>query len=177
MDNYITQFTEGEILSLGKALTGKSSTRIKKYEFVDDKLIVEYRVDRNAPKGTSVLERSKIYSIAAEFDDYGLDGLINSYYPLNIEKYFERYVSYMVKKCGKRYAEKLYQHHKQIIDEIQSISAFMLSKESKVKQNPKVSKLISLKATNLKADHSIELKRLRELINENLIEEEKINKI
>ena len=75
MDNYITQLTEGEILSLGKALTGKSSTRIKKYEFDNGKLFVEYRVDRNAPKGTSVLERTKIYSVSAEIEDYGFEYL------------------------------------------------------------------------------------------------------
>ena len=177
MDNYITQLTEGEILSLGKVLTGKSSTRIKKYEFDNGKLFVEYRVDRNAPKGTSVLERTKIYSVSAEIEDYGFEGLINSYYPLNIERYFERFVGFMIKKFGKEYAQNLYNHHKEIVDEIADVSAFMMSKLDKIKQNPKVSSVLHTKAINLKADHSIELKRLRNLINENLLEDEKINRI
>jgi len=171
----VKKLSENDILDLGKTLTGKSSTRLKKYEFKNGVLYADYRIDCNAPKGKSILERSKIYVVSAEFNDFGLDGTINSFYPLNKEKYFERFVGYMINRFGKDYAVELYNYHKQSIDEIKNIAKSMEMASSVARDNPDVASYFIEKSHNMKMDYEKKLAKLKELINENLHGNDKID--
>ena len=174
MNEYIAQLSDKDILDLGKMLTGKSSTRLKKYEFINGTLNSEFRVDKNAPKGTTILEHTKVYSVNAVFNDYGIDGTINSFYPLNSERYFEKFVEYMINRFGKEYAVNLYNHHKKILDEIDAVATLMESRTNYVNDNPMVLNLIKIKSANLRADYNKKLKDLQVLINNNLYGKDKI---
>lgn len=171
----VKQLSENDILDLGKTLTGKSSTRLKKYEFKNGVLYADYRIDCNAPKGKSVLEHSKVYSVQAEFNDYGLDGTINSFYPLNSQRYFERFVGYMINRFGKDYAVELYNYHKQSIDEIKNITKSMEMASKVAKDYPDVSIYLREKANNMQVDYGKKLTKLKTLINENLYGNDKID--
>ena len=171
----VKQLTENDIIDLGKMITGKASTRLKKYEFNNGCLYAEYRIDQNAPKGKSVLEHSKIFSINAEFNDYGLDGVINSFYPLNSQRYFERFVSYMINRFGKDYAIELYNYHKKSIDEIKHTAKSMEMASSVARDNPDISSYFAEKSHNMKMDYEKKLAKLKALINENLYGNDKID--
>jgi len=174
MNEFITELSEKDILDLGKTLTGKSSTRLKKYEFKDGTLCADFRIDCNAPKGTSVLEHSKIYAVSAEFNDFGMDGTINSFYPLNKERYFERFVIYMINRFGKDYAIKLYNHHKIIIEDIYAFSKDFERASTLAQDNPDVASYFLEKGHNMKMDYEKKLAKLKALINENLYGNDKI---
>ncbi len=171
----VKQLSENDILDLGKTLTGKSSTRLKKYELTNGVLYADYRIDCNAPKGKSVLEHSKIYNVLAEFNDYGLDGTINSFYPLNSQKYFERFVAYMINRFGKDYAIELYNYHKQSIDKISEIANLMERASDVARDNPDVANYLREKAHNMTMDYEKKLAKLKALINENLYGNDKID--
>lgn len=171
----VKQLSENDILDLGKTLTGKSSTRLKKYELKNGVLYVDYRIDCNVPKGKSALEHSKIYNVLAEFNDYGLDGTINSFYPLNSQKYFERFVTYMINRFGKDYAIELYNYHKQSIDEIKHTAKSMEMASSVARDNPDVSNYLREKSHNMAMDYEKKLAKLKALINENLYGNDKID--
>ena len=174
MGKYIMQLSENDVLNLGKKLTGKSSTRVKGYKIDNAKLSVNYRVDCNAPKGTSVLERSKIYSIDAVVGDFGIEGQLNTFYPLNTERYFERFVSYMVGRFGKEYAQELYAYHKSLIENIEQISIELAKAGDAAKENPSVANYFHMKATNMHVDYRLKLKNLQKIIQENLQSEDRL---
>ena len=174
MINYIKQLSEKDILDLGKTLTGKISTRLKKYEIKDGVLCVDFRIDQNVPKGKSVLEHSKIYSVNAEFSDYGINGTINSFYPLNKERYFDRFAKYMINRFGKDYAVGLYNYHKSMIDEIEIFAKNFKQTSQLTQDNPDVSSYFVIKAQNMLADYNKKLDNLKTLINENLYGKDKI---
>jgi len=165
--DYIKQLSDKDILDLGKMLTGKSSTRLKKYEEIDGCISAEFRVDQNA-KMKNVLGKTQIYSINAQFNDYSIDGTVNSFYSLNSERYFKKFVTYMVNRFGKKYAKELYAYHKKLIDEIDAVASLLESRESNVNENPMVLELIKIKSSNLHVDYIKKLKDLQNLINDNL---------
>lgn len=173
-NKHITQLSDKDILDLGKMITGKSSTRLKKYENSDGFINAEFRVDQNAQM-QNILGKTKIYSVNAQFNDYSIDGTINSFYPLNSERYFEKFVTYMINRFGKDYAIDLYNYHKSIIEEINIFSKKFTHTSELAKENPDVASYFSEKAHNMQMDYKKKLAKLKALINENLYGNDKID--
>jgi len=172
-NKHIKMLSENDIVDLGKTLTGKSSTRLKKYENRDGYIYADFKLDQNAQMANA-LGKTKIFSVNAKFNDYSIDGTINSYYPLNSEKYFEKFVSYMVNRLGRDYAEKLYSYHKSIIDEIEIFSKKFQHTSELTENNPEVASYFAEKSHIMKMDYEKKLKKLKTLINENLYGNDKI---
>lgn len=124
MNKYITELNNNDVLDLGSALLRHGPVNILYNKIENNQLKLEFKT-KNKRRDDALVSSFKC---SAVLDDFEIKGYVNDVYPIDIDKYYMRYITFMVNKFGTEYAGDFYNYHKAKIEEIKDIINSNLNK-------------------------------------------------
>lgn len=124
MNKYVTELNNDDVLDLGSALLRHGPVTILYNKIENNQLKLEFKT-KNKRRVDALVSSFKC---SAVLDDFEIKGRVNDVYPIDIDKYFMRYITFMIDKFGVQYAGDFYNYHKAKIEEIKDITGNNLNK-------------------------------------------------
>lgn len=124
MNKYITVLNNDDVLDLGSALLRHGPVTILYNKIENNQLKLEFKT-KNKRRVDALVSSFKCSVV---LNDFEIKGRVNDEYPIDIDKYFMRYITFMIDKFGVQYADDFYNYHKAKIEEIKDIVGNNLNK-------------------------------------------------